>query len=138
MQTPCFLLFLEVSFVVKAGFLGKTPGMDRTKSVGLRLRAIRVAQKMTQEQFSELLDRSPEAVSNLETGRNLPSVETLVRLSEALNRPLGELFAALDGVAENDPRRVRLEAEIAEKARKLSLRDLKVVAKLIDALGQAE
>lgn len=112
--------------------------MDRKKLIGLRLQAIRVASKMTQAKFGELIDRTSEAVSNLERGNSLPSVETLMRMSEALNRPLGEMFAALDDTGATDPRRARLEAEIAEKARGLSLRDLKIIAKLIAAMEKAE
>lgn len=112
--------------------------MDRKLAFGLRLKAIRKSHKMSQEQFAELLDRSPDSVSNIECGRSFPPVETLLKLSEALNRPLGEMFAALDDTGATDPRRARLEAEIAEKVRGLSLRDLKIVAKLIAAMEKAE
>ncbi|WP_145701652.1 helix-turn-helix domain-containing protein [Azospirillum baldaniorum] len=107
--------------------------MDRKIAFGLRLRAIRKAQGMSQEQFAELLDRSPDAVSNMERGINLPSVETLIRLSDKLDIPLGHLFAALDAVEGTDGKRVSLESALAENARRLTLRDLEIALKQIEA-----
>lgn len=112
--------------------------MDRKTAFGLRLRAIRQAQGLSQEQFAELLDRSTDMVSNMERGINLPSLETLFRLSEALGQPLGTLFAALDEAAHNDRDRVELEATLAETARHLSLRDLRIAVDQVQAFVRQE
>jgi transcriptional regulator with XRE-family HTH domain len=106
--------------------------MDRKLAFGIRLRAIREARRMSQEQFAELLERSADAVSNMERGKSMPSLETLFRLSEKAGVPLRELFGALDQT-EDDPRRAELQAALAEAARRLRVRDLEVAVKQVQA-----
>ncbi|CAO3372181.1 helix-turn-helix domain-containing protein [Azospirillum argentinense] len=107
--------------------------MDRKHAFGLRLRAIRKARGLTQEQFAELLDRTTEAVSNMERGVSLPSVETLIRLSENLGIPLRELADALDPAVNANSKRLALESALADRARQLTLRDLEIALKQIEA-----
>lgn len=59
---------------------------------GLRLRAIRSARKMSQEQFAELLDISVDFLSLIERGINVPSFENLETFSAQLGIPVSELF----------------------------------------------
>ena len=111
--------------------------MDRKLAFGLRLRAIREELRMTQEQFAELLDRSTEAVSNMERGKSLPSLETLFRLSDKTGVSLGELFTALDPFT-LDARRAELQATLTESARKLAVRDLEIAVKQIQAFPKEQ
>jgi transcriptional regulator with XRE-family HTH domain len=59
---------------------------------GQRLRAIRLARKLSQEQFSELLGISVDFLSLIERGINAPSFENLDAFSVQLSMPLSSLF----------------------------------------------
>ena len=111
---------------------GENSDMDRKLAFGLRLRAIRNQQGLTQEQLAELLDRSTDTVSSMERGINLPTLETLFRLNEKLGIPLRDLFGALD-VTPDDTRHVELHAALTEHARRLTLRDLEIAVKQVQA-----
>jgi transcriptional regulator with XRE-family HTH domain len=59
---------------------------------GQRLRAIRLAKRLSQEQFAELLGISVDFLSLIERGINAPSFENLDAFSEQLKMPLSVLF----------------------------------------------
>jgi transcriptional regulator with XRE-family HTH domain len=59
---------------------------------GERLRDLRLEKRMTQEEFAELLQMSPDFVSFIERGINAPSFETLEVISSKLQITLSELF----------------------------------------------
>lgn len=59
---------------------------------GQRLRAIRLARKLSQEQFAELLGISVDFLSLIERGINAPSFENLDAFSTQLKMPLSVLF----------------------------------------------
>lgn len=59
---------------------------------GLRLKAIRLARKLSQEQFAELLGISVDFLSLIERGINAPSFENLDAFSAQLKMPLTVLF----------------------------------------------
>lgn len=59
---------------------------------GIRLKAIRLERKLTQEQFAELVGISVDFLSLIERGINAPSFEVLERMGENLKLPVQELF----------------------------------------------
>jgi transcriptional regulator with XRE-family HTH domain len=59
---------------------------------GNRLKSIRLARKMSQEEFSELLDISVDFLSLIERGINAPSFENLEVFAAQLKIPVSELF----------------------------------------------
>jgi transcriptional regulator with XRE-family HTH domain len=59
---------------------------------GLRLKAIRLERKLSQEQFAELLGISVDFLSLIERGINAPSFENLDAFSAQLKMPLSVLF----------------------------------------------
>ena len=59
---------------------------------GNRLKAIRLARKMSQEKFAELLEISVDFLSLIERGINAPSFENLEVFSAQLGIPVNELF----------------------------------------------
>jgi transcriptional regulator with XRE-family HTH domain len=104
--------------------------MDEGIRFGQRLRSIRRAHRISQEELAERAGRSVEAISNLERGINLPSFETLEQLARALGIPIRDFFELPDG----DQERSDLLAEIITVARGLPTADLYVAATQISAL----
>jgi transcriptional regulator with XRE-family HTH domain len=59
---------------------------------GQRLKVIRLARKLSQEQFAELLGISVDFLSLIERGINAPSFENLDAFSAQLKIPVSALF----------------------------------------------
>jgi transcriptional regulator with XRE-family HTH domain len=59
---------------------------------GNRIKTIRLARSMSQEQFAELLEISVDFLSLIERGINAPSFENLEVFSTQLGIPVHELF----------------------------------------------
>ena len=59
---------------------------------GRRIRSLRSAQGLTQEQLAEAADLNPRTVQKIEAGQINILVTTLVRIQSALNCTAGELF----------------------------------------------
>lgn len=78
-----------------------------------QLKLIRKQNKLTQQQLADVLHISRSAYCSYETGRRTPDVETLVKLSEFYNIPVGtivgsseplSLFDSQDYENDEDPR----------------------------------
>lgn len=66
---------------------------ETTKRLIARVKQLRVAQGLTQEQFAERADLDPKFYQHLEAGRKLnPGMETLVKLAKGAGLELWELF----------------------------------------------
>jgi len=63
------------------------------KQFGARLREIRQAQDLTQEQLAEKASVSLNFLNLIERGERGPSFDSLERLARALKQPVAELFA---------------------------------------------
>jgi transcriptional regulator with XRE-family HTH domain len=66
---------------------------------GNRIKTIRLARSMSQEQFAELLEISVDFLSLIERGINAPSFENLEVFSTQLDTPVHELFVFEDDAA---------------------------------------
>lgn len=54
------------------------------KALGIQIQKIRKQKKYTQEHLAELIGIEVPSLSNIETGKYAPSIETLQKLSEVL------------------------------------------------------
>jgi DNA-binding XRE family transcriptional regulator len=63
------------------------------RRLGMRLRELRLAVGLTQEQAAEMMGLHPKYMPRLEGGTANPTVATLVAASVAYKVPLRELFA---------------------------------------------
>jgi len=62
------------------------------QTVAARLRTLRKAAGLTQEQLAEAAGVGPEHLSKIETARRFPSLETLIRLASALSAEPADLI----------------------------------------------
>ena len=70
--------------------LDETQSLQRT--IAARLRALRKAAGLTQEQLAEKAGIGPEHLSKIETARRFPSIETLISVASALNAEPADLI----------------------------------------------
>lgn len=64
--------------------------------LGTRLREWRRARRLTQEQLAERAGLSYKFIGEIERGRGNPTVDTLFRLSQALDLDVVDLFGSAD------------------------------------------
>ncbi len=90
--------------------------METKQLLGLRIKNLRRRRGRTQEQLAERMGLSVNYLSRIERGLENPTLETLLRLAEALRMDPVDLFV-FDS-EELDPRRLRqLLARLITEAR---------------------
>ena len=62
------------------------------KDIGSRIRAIRLARKVTQEQLAEAAGVGVTHISHIETGKSIPSLQVMVDIINALDCSADELL----------------------------------------------
>ena len=60
--------------------------------IGKKIKELRVAKGLTQEQLAELAGVSLQHIGEIERGQGNPTLNSLVKLSDALDISLSELF----------------------------------------------
>lgn len=55
------------------------------KEIGQRIKEIRIENKLSQRQFGEVLFVSQDTVSLWETGKSLPTAESLIAIAKTFN-----------------------------------------------------
>lgn len=71
------------------------------KSVGNQVKELRVQQGLTQAELAEIVGIARVSVLSIEKGRFIPTIETALRISQALGVPLEELFWLKDDSGED-------------------------------------
>jgi transcriptional regulator with XRE-family HTH domain len=66
--------------------------MTKTRAFGIALKKIRLKKKLTQEELSLQADLARAFVSELEFGKKTASIETVFKLSKALNIKCSKLM----------------------------------------------
>jgi transcriptional regulator with XRE-family HTH domain len=101
-----------------------------------QLRTYRRNAGLTQDNLASKIGRTAEAISNIERGKSLPTLETIVAISDALELPLREFFPgeSFDGTVSQN--RLKAEAEAMSLLRDLSDSRLQVAIAQIRALGE--
>ena len=66
------------------------------KVMGENIKYIRRSSKLTQEELSEMIDVSTVFISQIENGARKPSLETVYKLSIALNTTMDDLVKSHD------------------------------------------
>ena len=65
---------------------------NRKELLGARIREIRKARGLTQEQLAEKVDVEQKHISRLEVGKNYPTIERLEKIADALQVPMVAFF----------------------------------------------
>ena len=107
-------------------------------TLGLRIRTLRKARKMTQQQLADVTQVSRIYIQALESNRRSPSMKLLHRLSEQLGVETSDL---LEEIPRDTGGRLQLEElfsgpepmEIWYRSHKLSEKDMAMVQRLIEA-----
>jgi transcriptional regulator with XRE-family HTH domain len=100
-----------------------------------QIRSERRRHGLTQEELGARIGRTAEAISNIERGKSLPSLETLVALSEALELSLRSLIPEGGFDSTVSQNRLTLEAEALSVLRGLSDSQMHVALAQLKALS---
>lgn len=104
--------------------------MKNTKELlGARIREIRKARGLTQEQLAEMVDIEQKHVSRIELGKNYPTIDRLEKIAAALNIPLISFFDFLH-LEIDDEHAVNIEEmikDLDEDSRKIAYKMIKAI-----------
>ncbi len=92
------------------------------KTFGHRVRALRKLKNLTQEALAERTGLSYKFIGEVERGTGNPTIETVEKISQALEVPVARLFAA--------------ETKEEESFYRLSREDLHILKKALQILGR--
>ncbi|MBN9071364.1 MAG: helix-turn-helix domain-containing protein [Rhizobiales bacterium] len=111
---------------------------DQLKArIGIAVRHARVTAGITREDLGTSIGKSAEAVSNIERGIALPTIETLLELAAALDVSILDLIGEKDVSSQKSTKRVELELQLGSAAKKLDNNRLLAVAiTQVDALAR--
>lgn len=86
------------------------------RRIGRRVKELRQAKQLTQEQLAEQIDRTVDTISNLERGASLTRLEVILRIADALSVQPSEIFSFEPKPAEYplDPDRAALLQLLAD------------------------
>lgn len=105
--------------------------MDKRVLLGRRIKEIRKRRRLSQEQLAERAGISSQYVSNIERGKENPTLDLLFSLANALKVPLGEM-CDLDPIQDMDQK--RMQAALREVLRTAGPDGLRVALKVLRAV----
>jgi len=101
--------------------------------LGKRLASQRKIHRFTQERLAEETDLANNYISNIETGRSIPSLETLVKLCEALDITPNDLLIPSSTSSET-----YMMDDIGQKIQKCSPKNRRIIDGIIDVLERED
>ncbi|MEJ6785594.1 helix-turn-helix domain-containing protein [Aminobacter sp. Piv2-1] len=108
--------------------------MELKQALGRRIKTLRELRGLTQNDLAAELDRSLDAVSMIERGKNWPSVPTIERLAAALKVSTTELFDDLGTAGPANGQDLVVVAR--ELLTKLGQAELEVAVATLEALAR--
>lgn len=104
--------------------------MEAKKLIGVRIKSLRRSEGLSQEKLAERTGISSKYLSSIERGRENPTLDTFIKLAEALNIELSEIFNfSHEGKSAND-----LKAFISNLLKGSDEERLKLAVRLIKAV----
>lgn len=108
--------------------------MDTMKILGNRIKIIRTAKKITQEELAHRIEKTPHYISDIETGKRKPNITTLIDLIIALGSTPNELFCDIIQTENNDlTRAIQILSDINDNDRSFYIDILERYKKLLDS-----
>lgn len=102
--------------------------------IGGQVRTARSQKKWTQNELATRIDRSVEAISNIERGVSLPTIDTLERIAKTTGTEIVRFFTSSEL---SDPSYSRARAarmrRLKEAVDKLNDRDLAIAVEQVEA-----
>jgi len=103
------------------------------KYIAAAVRAGRRSRSLTQEQLGELINRTPESISNIERAEALPSLDTLVLIGKVLGVSIDDLVGA-DAPPRQSRAHARLTEDVVATVRTLDVEQLEIAKLQLEAL----
>jgi transcriptional regulator with XRE-family HTH domain len=103
---------------------------DLRSRLGTRLRELRDARELTQEELGERAGCTWHYVSSIERGRKGATTDTLAAIAAALDITLSELFVGVDRPLPREAK--RLDTALAAKPPETQRRILRIVAEALE------
>jgi transcriptional regulator with XRE-family HTH domain len=97
--------------------------------LGKRIKALRNRLRLTQDQLSEAVQISPKYLSNIERGKENPTLDTLLRLAESLKVEVWEMFLTDQEMPDAQTLRKKIDRLLQEA----DTERLRLVTKLLQA-----
>lgn len=97
--------------------------------IGSKIRETRKSQGLTIEDLSDKVSLDWSFVARIERAKAIPSIATVVKLSDALNIPLEELFH--EGISQKDK---LLQKEIFFLVRRLNNKEKQTIIKILNLI----
>ena len=106
--------------------------MKNTKELlGARVKELRKARGLSQDQLAELIGIEPKHVSRIEVGKSYPTLDRLERIAKALDAPMKAFFDFMH--LENDEERLR---SIDEMVKELDEENKRIIYKIVKAFKE--
>ena len=106
---------------------------DRTdavqKALGKRIKELRRIANFNQETLGAKIELSSRTLSEYERGNCLPSMNTLIRLADALETPLEDLFH-FDELAPHDTEARRAKRDLARAVASMDATTIRLVTQI--------
>lgn len=102
------------------------------EKLGSRIKALRKAKGLSQEQLAELIGIEPKHVSRLEVGKSYPTIDRLEKIALALDVPMGSFFDASNQATYYEEKAKKLELmmrELDEDYQRIILKFSEIVRK---------
>lgn len=103
--------------------------MELKKLIGLRIKELRKKKQLSQEQVTAYADITTSHLSNIESGKENPTLDTFLKLASAFDIKLNELFDFGHLLKKKE-----LQQIIKDTANKASEDELRLIVKFINTL----
>jgi transcriptional regulator with XRE-family HTH domain len=111
--------------------------MTLAEMVAQATKSLRKRRGLTQAALAAMMGTTDRTISQIETGGQIPTLDTIEQLLTALDLPPREFFD-FDLKRKTEARRVQRLAELGDAARRLSDDGLTLAAKMIDLMEKHE